>query len=389
MSSSSVLGDVAADEAGNRAPRIALLLGGFDPPERSADVAAGRRPSNDVGVLVDSLGATVFDFGWLAAEGGSGPWHRRLLHRHALRSGKWSAALALATMGAVRRFDLVYVSGEDIGLVTCSVSRLLPGRSPEFIVRIESGVYGRTRFRRSVHRRAMRFALSGVGALLCRTAALAEYVRDGLEVPATQVVALGQEIDTAYFSPDNPPGRLPPVDQPYVLSAGLELRDYRTLLEAVDGLPVTLVVAAGSPWSKDQFPPGVDLPPNVVVGRYEADEMRELYRHASLVAVSVLPTRRACGMNVVGEAWAMGKPVVATATAGLGEYITDGVNGLLVPAGDAAALRSAMSAIMASDDLAHRLGTQGRAYVRSNLSLANFEAVVTTSIESGLTARTR
>jgi hypothetical protein len=63
---------------------------------------------------------------------------------------------------------------------------------------------------------------------------------------------------------------------------------------------------------------------------------------------------------VVVEAMALGKPVVAGAAGGPSEIITDGVNGLLSPYGDANALASAIGRLLDDPGFAGRLGDAAR-----------------------------
>lgn len=72
--------------------------------------------------------------------------------------------------------------------------------------------------------------------------------------------------------------------------------------------------------------------------------------------------------NVLLEAFSLGKPVVATNVGGTPELVHDGETGWLVPAGDAAALASAIT--RALDDAAHAqaLGTQAREHVKARFS---------------------
>ncbi|UCC72979.1 MAG: glycosyltransferase [Gemmatimonadota bacterium] len=60
------------------------------------------------------------------------------------------------------------------------------------------------------------------------------------------------------------------------------------------------------------------------------------------------------------EAMAMGLPVVATDIAGVGETITDGVDGTLVPPGDVAALAEAIKAVGRDPEAASRMGRHAR-----------------------------
>jgi glycosyltransferase involved in cell wall biosynthesis len=56
--------------------------------------------------------------------------------------------------------------------------------------------------------------------------------------------------------------------------------------------------------------------------------------------------------------------VVATAVGGVGRLVRDGVNGLLVPPGDAAALARAVERLLADPALAARLATAGQEAAR-------------------------
>ena len=77
--------------------------------------------------------------------------------------------------------------------------------------------------------------------------------------------------------------------------------------------------------------------------------------------VLVLAARRGEGLpNVVLEAFAHGRPVVATPLAGVRDLVEDGVNGLLVPPDDPRALRDALARLSHERGLAERLGRAGR-----------------------------
>ncbi len=59
--------------------------------------------------------------------------------------------------------------------------------------------------------------------------------------------------------------------------------------------------------------------------------------------------------HTVVEALAVGTPVIATATGGVGEVVRDGENGLLVPLGDSAALGAAIRRYFDDEELRRRL----------------------------------
>lgn len=72
---------------------------------------------------------------------------------------------------------------------------------------------------------------------------------------------------------------------------------------------------------------------------------------------------------VLMEAMAAGVPVVATQIAGIPELVEDGINGYLVPPGDAAAVARRTAQLLTDADLRDRLGSAGRAKVDAEFNI--------------------
>lgn len=92
---------------------------------------------------------------------------------------------------------------------------------------------------------------------------------------------------------------------------------------------------------------------------------------ASLIeACDVLacPSRHEPLGNVVIEAWARAKPVVAAASQGPRALIRDGIDGLLVPVDDARAMSAALARVLGARDLAAALAQQGRARYQASFA---------------------
>ena len=71
------------------------------------------------------------------------------------------------------------------------------------------------------------------------------------------------------------------------------------------------------------------------------------------------------------EAMAAGCPVIASDVGGIPDVVTDGVNGLLVPAGDRDALALALHRLLVDRDLAQRLGREARETIRRRFTTAH------------------
>jgi len=98
----------------------------------------------------------------------------------------------------------------------------------------------------------------------------------------------------------------------------------------------------------------------------ERTDARELL---SYMTVCVLATHYEGCSNVIMEAMAAAKPVVATGVGGNGELIVDGVTGLLVPPKDPRALADAVMALLRDPARGLRMGEQGQTRMREHFSM--------------------
>jgi glycosyltransferase involved in cell wall biosynthesis len=111
----------------------------------------------------------------------------------------------------------------------------------------------------------------------------------------------------------------------------------------------------------------------IFAGRVDHDVMPEWFRAADLF---VLPSEFDNSPNVVLEAMATGLPVVATDVGGLRQYVRHGLNGDLVPAGDAAALAAAIGRFVDDPEMSARVGRRNRDDVVAGFSWAQSAKVL-------------
>jgi glycosyltransferase involved in cell wall biosynthesis len=90
--------------------------------------------------------------------------------------------------------------------------------------------------------------------------------------------------------------------------------------------------------------PVTPTPGVLVIDRYVPD--RELADLVARARVVVMPYRDATGSQVPQTAFSYGTPVVASAVGCLGEYVEDGVTGLLVPPEDPPRLADALDRLL-------------------------------------------
>jgi glycosyltransferase involved in cell wall biosynthesis/SAM-dependent methyltransferase len=168
-----------------------------------------------------------------------------------------------------------------------------------------------------------------------------------------------------------------PNDPPHVLYAGRlsEEKGVRELLQATEGLPRVVV---GDGPLRAEVPDAVGFVPPAQLHAY--------YERAAVVAC---PSRREGYGVVAREALAHARPVVASSVGGLTDAIEDGVTGLLVPPGDADALRAALERLLDDAELRSRLGEAGRELVRERFSWEAATAATLAAYHDVLAPRAR
>jgi glycosyltransferase involved in cell wall biosynthesis len=157
--------------------------------------------------------------------------------------------------------------------------------------------------------------------------------------PEVRVVPAGIDI------PDDVP---PPEEPPHVLFAA-RLSPEKGILELLEATRGTPRVLVGDGPLRDRVPDSIGFVPPAQIGAY--------LQRAAVVAC---PSHREGYGVLARQAMAYGRPVVATAVGGLAEAVVEEETGLLVPVGDARALRRAIQRLLDDRPLRERLGEAGR-----------------------------
>ena len=215
---------------------------------------------------------------------------------------------------------------------------------------------------RGLKKRILLWMVGRLDAIVCLTMVEQQAFRS-LGLTRTYYVGLG--VDAEFIHPSKS------TCGDYVLAIGYDYgRDYRPFFSAMAGLDIPAEVfcspanVAGLAWSH-----------NVQVKYSQGNEpWGHYYFHARFV---VVPLRGNYGSDCPGltcilEAMAAGKAVIATDLPTTRNYVSDGWNGLLVPEGDAVALRSAISSLWKDPVLASRMGSRGRDGIEAGGGLPEF-----------------
>lgn len=199
---------------------------------------------------------------------------------------------------------------------------------------------------------------------VCR--AQAHYAIQELGVPAERVNFIYDKVDQLFFRP------LPEEEQNYILAVGMEQRDYGTLIQALQGTSIQLIILASSLWSNQAIHKEAVSNVTYMPSRLSYIRLRQLYAQARAVVVPLHAVDYAAGVNVVLEAMSMGRPVIVSQTAGIQDYVVDEETGLFAQPGHPAHMREQILRLWSDDGLRQRLGVAARQAIVDVMNLDTY-----------------
>jgi glycosyltransferase involved in cell wall biosynthesis len=154
----------------------------------------------------------------------------------------------------------------------------------------------------------------------------------------------------------------------YIFSGGRSGRDYGTLVNAVNGLDIPLIINARS-FNLG----GITLPPNVKCNPIlPVDQYRDLNLGARFVVVPLQALSEAVGITAALDAMAAGKAVIASRVSGIDEYVIDGETGVIVSPGDSLQMRVAIEHMWDNPDGAQAMGDNARKLYEEKYTFEKF-----------------
>jgi len=328
-------------------------------PQVEQEIAQQRRPRIDYIELARTFNADLLDYAEARRRSG---WFGRLLEA----LGGPNLTLAWASYQARGNYKVIFTDGEQIGIPLawfCTVggSRGMRHLMITHILSVYKKMFFFDCFR--LHRQVDLFMVYSTWQK--------RFIEQRWRVQPERVAFTPFMVDTRFFSPQ----QVTPRVQPMICSAGLEFRDYPTLIRVAADLNVAVVIAASSPFSKrPNTAQQVALPPNVTVSRFTQYELRQLYADSLFVVMPLYNVDFQAGVTVILEAMAMEKAVICSGTPGQTDVVIDGETGIYVPPEDPAALRTAIEYLLANPAVAARMGQAGRRRVEQEMSLDCYTA---------------
>jgi glycosyltransferase involved in cell wall biosynthesis len=305
-----------SDHTAPRLPRILLVISADPAPDTFGEIAAGRQPRKDYLALRDALTADLLTPSMATTTGAS---------RALARTGGKAAALAWAAFQRRNDYDTIFTDNEGTGLPLALLLRSARSGRPRHVCL--------SHYLSTASKRAL-FQLGAgwrIDRLIVHSTAQSRVAVETLGMPAKQIALLPYFADERFWDPALAPPDVS-ASRPMICSAGLEFRDYTTLIAAARDLDVDVRIGAASHWARhNAFGASSTLPANVTVSSYNYQQLRDLYARARFVVVPLRDVDNQAGITTILEAMAMGKAIVVTRTRGQTDVVRDWRSGAAAP----------------------------------------------------------
>jgi glycosyltransferase involved in cell wall biosynthesis len=340
-------------------------------------------PRKDYCVLADKLQAAVIDYASVEDSRGARAIKRVL-----------GMAAAQAWLAFRRRndFDAILTDGEHIGIPLALMLKLANAKTAHVTIGHRITAAKKRPFFKWLH------VQSHIARIALHARSQFELGTRDLSIDQRKLALVPYQVDTEFWQPREV------AEERLICSAGLEFRDYPTLMAAVEGLDARVVIGAASHWSKRRnTAEGSGQPSNVTVDSFDYHALRSLYARSAIVVVPLDDTDFQAGVTTILEAMAMGKPVVVTHSVGQTDVVEDrrtitrgaqprtrpssllravaeqaGValepSGFYVPPSDPEALRRAIAYLLEHPEERARLGAAGRRTVEQLTTVDQYAA---------------
>ena len=339
--------------AGKQPSRVLTTISGDIPDGLEASIAAGDRPLTDYIAIAEESGSDLLDRQMVRSRS-------TLLERIVNRVAGPNCAMALQLYRTRDDYDVIFTDGEQVGLPLAALFRLTNRRRPRHAM---IGHRVSARKKRAVIR--VLGLTKGIDEVFVYASNQLYAGQDLFHRPGQTVSLIDFMVDTNFFEKQDR-DQSTTAARPLIVTAGREFRDYPTLIDAVTGLDVDVVIASASPWSRRRDNAhDVEIPSNVTVTSLTQRELRDLFDRADLAVVPLQPVDFQAGVTTILEAMAMELPVVCTATLGQIDVVAEGKTGRYVGPGDVLAMRRAIVELLDSPDDRAELGKAGRQLVEA------------------------
>ena len=261
-----------------------------------------------------------------------------------------------------KRYSAILSFYEKVGLPLVFLQKLTRSRTPHIFLSSWLSSSEKAWFLRRVHPMLTKIILW--------SSVQYKFALEKIGIPEKKLKLTKYGVDQKFWRPID-------CEQTIISSAGMEMRDYSTLIDAVRPLNIPCHIATGTARGElfdtvKQLYRIDNLPEHITVEKKSFYELRRMYAESKFVVVPLLKTDTDNGITVMLEAMAMGKTVICSEVEGQRDLLQHGINGIFVRQGDSEALRAAILELWNNPERCRKMGEAARKHVLQYHAIEKF-----------------
>lgn len=336
---------------------VLLTVSGEIEPDLSTQIAERIRPRADYVEMVAAFGADIIDYTKARQMTGT-------VGRILEKIGGPNLVLAWACFQQRGQYKVVFTDGEQIGIPLALLCKFGGQKGMHHLMIVHILSVGKKMLFFDLFRIQRHIDMFFVYSTWQK-----RFIEGRWHVQPERVKYTPFMVDHLFFSLQ----QVTPKPRRMICAVGLEFRDYPTLMEAVRGVDVEVIIVAASKFSKRKdSTENHDIPENVTVSKLSLYELRQVYADCMFVVIPLYNVNFSAGATSILEAMSMEKAVVCSRTPGQTDLVIDGETGLYVPPEDPQALRQTIEHLLDNPQLAAQMGQAGRRLIENEMNLDSY-----------------
>lgn len=231
-----------------------------------------------------------------------------------------------------KQYDAIFIEQQMIGYILSEVRRIIRFTFPKLIV--FTYIYNSDSIFKNYKKRMVKHALQCCHALIWPSSEMSSEVKKDFPkyagknfhtpTPVFDIIDTSCKVEEALDDPRFRNG---------IFSAGKSERDFNIVIRAFKNTaaPVTIVCP-------DEYPiTETEISSNIRILRFSAVSHEQYYAlagQAFCILISLINEKSACGGLIINFAMLNSKPIIATDSASVRDFIENNVNGLIFPVGE-------------------------------------------------------
>lgn len=231
----------------------------------------------------------------------------------------------LKNLFKINKYDIILCHDSQSGLLLAFLRKIgFFKKTPQIL--IDVGLPGfEDRFLKvlpkSLKLNIISYIVSSFDYIMCHSSKQKEYYNKKLNIPYNKINFIPYSDNVDFFKPSTI------YEKDYIITAGTDGRDYKTLFEAYDKYNIKIPLKVVTYKKIGLIPKNNKIK---LINKVPINQFKKLVLSSKFLVLPLQDIKRSCGQVTLVQTMAMGKPVIISKTISSVDYVTNNKTGIFV-----------------------------------------------------------